>query len=111
MRTSSAHLKRLSSSVTFSSEPIGVRCCDLLEPVARRRADALRRRFGRDQLRVLLLERLELVEEPVVLGVGDLRLVEHVVEVEVVVDLLAQVVELLLDALLRARGHELDPSR
>ena len=89
----------------------GGQVLDLLEPVAQRRADALRGRFGRDQLGVLVLERLELVEEPVELGVGDLRLVEHVVEVEVVVDLLAQVVELLPDALLRARGHEPDPSR
>ena len=38
---------------------------------------------------MLLLERDELVEEPVVLGVRDLGLVEDVVSVEVVVQLLA----------------------
>ena len=39
---------------------------------------------------MLLLERLQLVEEPVVLRVGDLGVVEDVVAVEVVVELLAQ---------------------
>ena len=39
---------------------------------------------------MLLLEPLQLVEEPVVLGVGDLRVVEDVVAVEVVVQELAQ---------------------
>ena len=37
------------------------------------------RRVGRDELRVRLLERHELVVEPVVLGVGDHRVVEDVV--------------------------------
>jgi hypothetical protein len=77
----------------------------LLEPLARGRADPLGRRIGRDQLRVLVLERLQLVVEPVVLGVGDLRVVEDVVAVEVVVDLLAQLVEALLHVLLRPRRH------
>ena len=44
---------------------------------------------------MLRLELLQLVVQPVVLGVRDLRVVEHVVAVEVVVELLAQ----LLDAL------------
>jgi hypothetical protein len=39
---------------------------------------------------MLLLERLELVVEPVVLGVGDLGVVEDVVAVEVVVQLLPE---------------------
>ena len=62
----------------------------LRERVERRAADALRRRVGRDQLRMLLLERLELAVERVVLGVVDLRPVEDVVEIRVPVDDLAQ---------------------
>ena len=62
----------------------------LREPLERRGADALRRRVGRAQLRVLLLERLQLAVERVVLGVVDLGLVEDVVEVRVPVDGLAQ---------------------
>ena len=63
---------------------------DLDELVRRRRADALRRRVGRDETGIGLLERDELVVELVVLGVGDLRIVEDVVAVEVVVEDLAQ---------------------
>ena len=50
----------------------------------------LRQGVGRDQLRILRLEGLELVVEPVVLGVRDLRVVEDVVAVEVVLELLAE---------------------
>ena len=48
---------------------------------------------------MLLLERLQLVEEPVVVGVRDLRIVEDVVAVQVVLDLLAQLGSTLLDGL------------
>src|SRR3954447_17228443 len=54
------------------------------------RADALRRAVGILQLGMLGLEGLELAEEPVVLGVRDLRRVEHVVGVIGALDLLAQ---------------------
>ena len=57
---------------------------------------------------MLLLECLELVVEPVVRSVRDLGLVEDVVAVEVVLELLAQV----LDSPLRCLGrHEADASR
>jgi hypothetical protein len=46
---------------------------------------------------VLFLQPLELVEETVVLGVGDLRIVEHVVAIEVVVDRCAQLGYALFD--------------
>ena len=80
---------------------------DFAELVRRRGADALRRRVGRDEVRMLLLERLQLVEEPVVVGVRDLRIVEDVVAVQVVLDLLAQLGSTLLDGLgwLCSRGH------
>jgi hypothetical protein len=57
---------------------------DLLEAVERRRPDPLRRRIRRPQLRVLLLQRPQLVQQRVVLVVADLRVVEDVVEVVVV---------------------------
>ena len=51
---------------------------------------ALRRRVGRQQLRVLGLDRLQLLEQRVVVGVGDDRRVEHVVAVRVLAQLAAQ---------------------
>ncbi len=45
---------------------------------------------GVTQLGMRRLDRLQLLEQPVVLGVGDLRLVEHVVAVGVVLQQLAQ---------------------
>ena len=62
----------------------------LREPLERRGADPLRRRVRRAQLRVLLLERLQLAVEGVVGGVVDLRRVEHVVQMRVPVDGRAQ---------------------
>ena len=66
-------------------------------------ADALGRRVGRLELRVLLLDRPKLAHQRVVLAVGDLGIVEHVVPVVVVVDLPPQ----LFDAL-HERGWILD---
>ena len=63
---------------------------DAREVVARRRADALRRRVLRHELRELRLERLELLEEAIVLGVGDLGFVEDVVEIIVARDFVAE---------------------
>src|ERR1700682_3915721 len=52
---------------------------DLRKSVGRRTADPLRGGVGRNQLRVLGLQLHELAKQRVVLGVGDLRLVELVV--------------------------------
>ncbi len=59
-----------------------------LDEIADRRfADALRRRIQRHQLGVTGLDRAELVEQDVVLVVADLRIVEDVVAIAVVVEL------------------------
>jgi hypothetical protein len=63
---------------------------DLLEPADRRAADPLGGRVGRDELRVLGLDRAQLVEQLVVLLVADDRVVEDVVALPVVDELLAQ---------------------
>ena len=51
------------------------------EQVGRRAADALRGRVGRDELGEALLELAELAHQLVVLGVGDLGVVQDVVAV------------------------------
>ena len=71
----------------------------LLELVGERRADALRRRVGRDERRVGGLERLQLVVEDVVRRVLHDRLVVDVVGDRRLVQQLAQ--------LARARSEEL----
>jgi len=63
------------------------------EQVGRRSPDALRGRVGGDQLGVGILQRAQLADELVVLGVGDLGIVEHVVAVRVEVDQLAQLLD------------------
>ena len=63
---------------------------DLRELGQRGSPDALGRRIGRDQVRVLLLEFLEFGEELVIVAVGDDRLGEHVVGVIVAGDLFTQ---------------------
>ncbi len=52
--------------------------------------DLLGRRVGRAERGVALLEALELAHQPVELGVGDGRRVQHVVAVAVAVDLLGE---------------------
>ncbi len=52
--------------------------------------DALRRRIGADELGVRRLDRLQLLEQRVVVGVGDLGLIEHVVRVRVMREQVAQ---------------------
>ena len=74
--------------MTFSSEVL-----DLDEALGGLGPDAASRRVLGGELGMLLLDLLQLVEEAVVLRVGDLRLVEHVVAVQVVLDLLAQLVD------------------
>ena len=63
---------------------------DLVELGDRLAADALGRRVGRDELRVLALDRAQLVQQRVVGVVADLGVVEDVVAVPVVDELLAQ---------------------
>lgn len=56
----------------------------------RRAAHALGGRIAADQLRMLGFQRLEFVEQAIVFGVGDARLVEDVVAVVVLIQLSAQ---------------------
>ena len=58
-----------------------------LEAVEHLAQHTLCRRVRRAHHRVCRFERLQRLEQPVVLGVGDLRRVEHVVAVGVVVEL------------------------
>jgi hypothetical protein len=56
------------------------------EGFGRASGDTLGRRVGRDEVRVLGLEPLELVQQPVELLVGDLRVVVDVVALFVMAD-------------------------
>jgi hypothetical protein len=76
---------------------------DLLEHRDRLGADPLGRRVGGREIRVLLLELLELAEQRVVLVVADLGVVEDVVAATVVLELLAQLLDAAPDVL--ARRH------
>ncbi len=60
------------------------------ELAQRGRADALGRRIGGRQFRVGGLELAQFERQAIVLGVRELRVVEHVITVIVVLDLLAQ---------------------
>ena len=79
----------------------------LVELVERLRPHALGGRVRGQQVGVLGLEVAQLVEQRVVLGVRDLRVVEDVVAVAVVIELLAQ----LADPLLGAAGGGAHTSR
>src|SRR6266850_1447872 len=63
---------------------------DLGELVRGLAADTLCRRVGGQEVRALLLDPAQLEKQRVVLGVGNLGLVQHVVRVLVAADLLAQ---------------------
>ena len=63
------------------------------EPFDRPAGDALRRRIGGDEVRMLGLEALELVQQPIELFVGDLGIVVDVVALFVVADGVAELVE------------------
>ena len=98
-----------SAERALASDSMRCRCADLDQVRDRLAADPLGRRVGRDQLRVGGLERPQLVEQRVVLVVADLRVVEHVVTVRVVVEQLAQLGRTLGAAGLRsAHGCSLD---
>ena len=79
-----------SAERALASDSMRCRCADLDQVGDRLLADPLGRRVRRDQLRVGRLDRLQLVEQRVVLVVADLRVIEHVVPVRVVVEQLAQ---------------------
>ncbi len=66
-----------------------------LKSGARLAAHALRRRIRRDQLGMLRFERLELIHQLVVAGVGNLRIIQDVVEVIVPVNIVAQALDFL----------------
>ena len=68
----------------------GLHVAHLLELLQRLTAHTLCGRIGRAQLRETLLELLQLGEQAVVVGIADLRLVEHVVQLSMVLDLAAQ---------------------
>ena len=74
----------------------GARVRDLGEALFGLAADALGGRVGRDELGVLGLERLEAVHGGVVLRVGPLGGIEHVVEVLVVAEEVAELFDLLI---------------
>ena len=76
-----------SAEYALSSDIMRTACLHLRDRRARLAAHALGRRVGRDELRVLLLERAQLAQQRVELGVADDRIVEHVVAVVVRVDL------------------------
>lgn len=62
----------------------------LSEGRERRAADALGGRVAADQLRVFGFQCLELMEQAIVFGVGNARLVEYVVAIVVLIQLSAQ---------------------
>jgi len=68
----------------------GGRVRDLDEPLGGRRADTLRGRVGRDQLRVCRLQRPQFIHQRIVLGVADDGLAQHVVTIVMIVDLAPQ---------------------
>ena len=68
----------------------GCTVAERLEFRQRCAAHPLRRRIGRQQLGVLLLKPLKLGKQAVVFGIGDLRIVEDVIAVVVILKLLAQ---------------------
>ena len=65
------------------------------EAVDRPPGDALRRRIGRDEIGMLGLELLELVQQPIELLVGDLRIVVDVVALFVMADRVAKLADAL----------------
>ena len=72
----------------------GPRVAHFLEALGGLAAHALGGRVGREQLGMRGFEALELVHQRVVLGVGDFGRVEHVVEMLVAADLVAQLLDL-----------------
>src|ERR1700682_3469333 len=59
-----------------------------------RPAHALRRRIRRDELRIRGFQPLKLLHHPVKLGVGDFRFIEHVLQILVLAEIIAQLFDL-----------------
>ena len=106
LRIRSTHARSSSSERTLPSESIGSRCSTFSR---RPTGSPPTRCVGESGVRssgMLALERAQLVEQAVVLVVADLRVVEHVVAVRVVLELLAQLPRARVrgGAVLAARG-------
>ena len=80
---------------------------DFGERIERLRADALRRRIQRDQFRMQRLNRYQPVVQLVIQRVRNRRLIEHMIAMQVFVDLVAQCGDLLSGIVLN--GHALLP--
>ncbi len=78
---------------------------DLDEALPRLPAHPLRGGIRRHQARVPLLQLLEVLHQLVEFGVGDLRVIEHVVAVLVVADLLAELLDLFFNRRLALGFH------
>ena len=74
---------------------------DRLEALDRTPGDALSRRVRRDEVGVLRLDPLELVQQPIELLVGNLRLVVNVVALFVMPDGVTQLFDALLSGVRR----------
>ena len=77
-------------SVSVWIDNIGTACLTAAKPSSTAPITRCVGESGGAQLRVLSLDRLQLLEQPVVLGVGDFRRVEHVVAVRVALQQRAQ---------------------
>ena len=84
-------------SVSVRIDSMGTLWRTLAKPSSALAAHALGGRIGRQQLGVLRLQLLQFAEQLVVLGVRDLRLVQHVVAMRVVMQQLAQRIDAFLD--------------
>ena len=82
-----------SNENALSSDIIGTRWVTAAKVADARPADLLGRRVGRDELGELVLEGSQLAHQGVVVGVGDLGIVELVVALVVVPDLRAEGVD------------------
>jgi hypothetical protein len=69
------------------------------EEIPHRTTDPLGRRVRRDEKWILFLEAHQFTQQGVVLGVGDLRLIQNVIAIAVIAELLAQLLDALFDFL------------
>ncbi len=81
------------------SESIGRECCTVANLSKRRRADFLCRRVRRGELGVSLSpDSQQAAKQPVVLGVADQRIVEHMILIIVPIDFLPELGDFLCGA-------------
>jgi hypothetical protein len=76
----------------------------LLQTLTRFPADSLRRRIWRQILRMRLFQLLQLAQKLVVFGIGDLRPVEHIIEVFVALNLFPKPLDILLNRFLHGQN-------